>query len=116
MVKQSIFAILVILTLNSFSFSQVIGVVKNSRNDKPIEGVSIFINRSTLATQSMADGSFELPAPPAGFVDILLVKNGFAHYKSSMRIESGKAYTLTLSLTPEKKSKSSSVSSIEDNL
>lgn len=79
--------------------AQVNGVI-TAPNGKPVEGIQVFINRSTI--QSMTDefGQFELRGVPQGFAEIVAYKKGFQLYRAPMRTQEGKSYNLNLQLIP----------------
>ena len=86
--------------------AQVSGVITDSKTHKPLAGVEVFINKTTIGALSDETGRFQLEGVPTGFADIVLYKNGFSIYRSSMKIQSGRAYDVKLTLTKEKPKKS----------
>ncbi|MBK7653352.1 MAG: carboxypeptidase-like regulatory domain-containing protein [Flammeovirgaceae bacterium] len=85
---------------------QVTGVITDSKTGKPLADVEVFLNRTTIGSVSDEQGKFQLESPPTGFVDVVLYKKGYAMYRSSMKLQSGKAYDVKLALTKEKPKKS----------
>ncbi|MBK7652710.1 MAG: carboxypeptidase-like regulatory domain-containing protein [Flammeovirgaceae bacterium] len=85
--------------------AQVTGVITDSKTDKPLADVEVFLNRTTIGSVSDELGKFQLESSPTGFVDVVLYKKGYAMYRSSMKLQSGKAYDVKLALTKEKQKK-----------
>jgi hypothetical protein len=85
--------------------AQVTGVITDSKTGKPLADVEVFLNRTTIGSVSDELGKFQLESSPTGFVDVVLYKKGYALYRSSMKLQSGKAYDLKLALTKEKPKK-----------
>lgn len=100
---KRICSIVCLFLLFSQASAQLAGIVRSSKNNKPLTGVEVFINRSTLHTVTDESGLFELANVPQGFVDVVLYKSGFVLYQSRMRIATGKNYKLNLQLAPARK-------------
>lgn len=102
MIRNLLFFIL--LLVSSKVTAQISGIVKDSKTEKPIEGVEVFINNSSWHSVTDQDGTFMLDGLTAGFFDLILYKKGFELFKSSIRVQEGKLYKLTLELhqTPKK--------------
>jgi hypothetical protein len=99
------FFLQVILLLTSGTLlGQITGIITDT-SGKPLADVEVFINRTTFSSTSDIEGQFNLGNTPTGFHDIVLHKNGYALYRSSMRIHADRSYTLKLQLTKSKKSK-----------
>lgn len=82
---------------------QVSGVVTDKRNAKPLEGVTVFFDGDAPIAITNSAGQFELSSVASGFVTLVLYKDGYELYHSSMRIQDGKAYKLSLTLNQERK-------------
>lgn len=102
-------ALLFVLVLAPASVlaSQVTGVITDSRTGKPLEGVTIFINKSTAVAISNENGEFGLATTLEGFVDVVLFKESYTMYRSSMKLVANRQYNLTLKLTQNSRSKKS---------
>ncbi|MEK6782961.1 MAG: carboxypeptidase-like regulatory domain-containing protein [Bacteroidota bacterium] len=87
------------------SMAQVGGIITDGKTGKPLVGVKVFVNKTTIGTQSDEAGQFKLENVLTGFQEIILYKNGYSIYRSSMKIQTGRAYNLKLSLTASKKKK-----------
>lgn len=93
--------ILLFLTV-SISEAQLVGTITSAKNGKPLPGVEVFVNRTSLATETDESGLFQLEGIPGGFVELVLYKKGFVLYQSTMRIQEARSYDLKLTLEPEK--------------
>lgn len=102
-------------TWNSTVVAQIVGIVTNVKNGKPLVGAEVFINKSTSAGSTGIDGRFEIAIPAHGFVDLVLHKEGFQLYRSTMRTQAGRSYNLELSLTPSKRREKNTNRLIQDN-
>ncbi len=81
------------------SFAQIRGIITDSKNGKPLEGVQVFINQSAIGTLSDKGGAFQLTDDlPLGYIDLILFKKGYRLFQSSLRIESSRLYNLNLSI------------------
>src|SRR6478736_2508323 len=98
------------------SEAQVSGIVTDHKTGKPISGVDVFINKAAIGTQSDQSGLFELGSIAPGFHEIILFKKGFALYRSSIKIQTGRQYNLQLSLTSNNKRKAHSLTELEKSL
>jgi hypothetical protein len=98
------------------SVAQIRGTIMDIKTGKPLSGVDVFINKTSTATQSDKDGMFTLENVLTGFQEIILYKNGYALYRSSMKIQDGRAYSLKLSLTPSSKKKATRLTETEKDL
>ncbi len=95
-----------LLLLYSVTHAQINGTITDIKTGKPLEGVEVFVNRTSLATQSDEAGQFKFENALTGFQELVLYKNGYSVYRSSMKIQTGRAYNLKLTLTASKKKKS----------
>lgn len=114
--KQLVFVVFLsalILLCQVIALAQITGTITDSKTGKPLNGVKIFINKTTLATQSDDAGQFNLDNPLPGFHEVVLYKKGYALYKSPMRIQTDRAYNLKLTLSPQKKQKSTALTAAE---
>src|SRR5258708_22383692 len=87
------------------SHAQLSGTVTDSKTKKPLAEVEVFIQGKTPQTITNQAGDFALDAIRPGFADLVLYKNGYQLFKSSIRIQEGKAYVANLTIDPEKKQK-----------
>ncbi|MBI1769686.1 MAG: carboxypeptidase-like regulatory domain-containing protein [Bacteroidetes bacterium] len=88
------------------SSAQINGKIIDSKTGKPLPGVEVFINRTTVTSSSDDAGQFNLKCTFTGFYDLVLYKPGYSVYRSSMKIQSGHLYTVNLTLARlEKKRK-----------
>ncbi|MGE0589464.1 MAG: carboxypeptidase-like regulatory domain-containing protein [Cyclobacteriaceae bacterium] len=92
------------------TFSQVSGTVIEAGKNKPISGVEIFFDRCAVHSTTDKEGHFRIAQPVTGFLSLTLYKEGYEMYSAPMRIETGKAYTLKLELTPSRKTNAVTVS------
>jgi len=107
------FLILILLSSRSVLIAQVSGVITDNKTSKPLTGVEVFINKTTIGALSDETGRFQLEGVPNGFADIVLYKNGYSLYRSSMKIQSGRAYDVKLTLIKEKPKKSKQLTAQE---
>lgn len=111
-IDKTIF-ILLLLIISSLSEAQVGGLIVNSKTNKPVSDVQIFLNQTSVLGQTNEIGEFQLNAVPTGFQEIILFKEGYELYRSTMKVQSGRVYNLNLSLTPSKKIKSRALTESE---
>lgn len=105
-----------LLHLHHFSFSQISGIVEDAKSRKPIAGVEVFVNQSSIFGESDVDGTFKLNTPPYGFINLVLYKEGYELYYANMRVQSGRTYTLSLSLSPNGKKDERTKMDVADNI
>ncbi|MBK7652716.1 MAG: carboxypeptidase-like regulatory domain-containing protein [Flammeovirgaceae bacterium] len=105
-IKIKLLLVLWAFTLGVELQAQITGVITDSKTGKPLADVEVFLNKTTIGTRSDEQGKFQLESPPTGFVDVVLYKQGYALYRSSMKLQSGRAYDVKLSLIKEKAKKS----------
>lgn len=86
-------------------FAQVSGTVTDSKTKKPVAEVEVFIQGTTHSAISNEGGLFELQDIHPGFYDLVLCKKGYTVFKSSIRLQAGKAYALNLSINQAQKDK-----------
>ena len=96
------------------SQAQITGTVTHSKTKKPMAEVEVFIHGQTHYTFTNADGQFVLGAIHPGFADVVLYKKGYQLFKSSIRIQQGKAYALNLTIDPSKKEKGPKIGKADD--
>jgi hypothetical protein len=70
-------SLLLLLWALPVSARQITGTVTGP-DGSPVSGATVFVHLTTLATQSGADGSFSLPAPPQYAFEVAAAANGFA--------------------------------------
>jgi hypothetical protein len=87
--------------------AQLSGIVTNARSGKPIPEAEIFIHQRSVSVRCDAEGKFTLNGIEPGFADLIVFKKGYQLFKSSMRLDSGKAYSVKLVLTSSKVKKKS---------
>src|SRR4051812_26943111 len=100
----------IFLLIPIIAIAQISGITTDSETGKPLLGVEVFINKTTIDTQSDESGQFMLEGRATGFQEIILFKKGYELYRSSMKINADRQYKLQLSLVPQKKKKASSLS------
>ena len=103
---------LVLATIHSHA--QITGTVTDSRTKKPMADVEVFIHGQTHYTFTNAEGQFVLGAIHPGFAAVVLYKKGYQLFKSSIRIQQGKAYALNLTIDPSKKEKGPKIGKADD--
>jgi len=99
---------LLVLALSVTTFrvsAQLSGVVKDSQSGKTLEGATVFIHNTSISSTTSATGEFSLNGIAPGFADLVIYKEGYALFKSSVRIVIDKAFKLNLELTPAEKIK-----------
>jgi Carboxypeptidase regulatory-like domain/TonB-dependent Receptor Plug Domain/HTH domain len=94
--------ILIFLLFNTLCTGQIKGSIIDYKTKKSIAGVDVFVNGSTHYTTSDDAGQFILNELRPGFLDLVLYKKGYQLFKSSLRLQEGKAAILNLVLHPEK--------------
>ena len=95
-----------IIELISFkTYAQVSGTIGDSKSKKALAEVEVFIDGTSYITQSDDAGKFVLNGLPLGFADLVLYKKGYRLFKSSIRVQEGKAYVLNLALEAAEKEK-----------
>jgi hypothetical protein len=87
-----------------FSAAQVSGIIKDSKTGKPLSGVEVFMNRTTIVDMSDQNGLFKLSEIPVGFIELVLYKKGYALFRSPMQVQKSRLYELNLLLEKEKRS------------
>lgn len=89
--------------------AQISGIVTDSRTGKPIESVEVFLDQCSKSATTDPEGQFNLGGTVTGFVTLVLYKKDYELFRSPMRVQLGRAYTLNLSLTPDRKKSDASV-------
>lgn len=83
-------------------------------NGKPEAGAEVFINRSSYRAVTDDFGQFALLDVPAGFHEIVAYKKGFSLYRATMRVQSGRTYSLNIAFAAtEKKGRGKSTDDIK---
>ncbi|MEP2669777.1 MAG: carboxypeptidase regulatory-like domain-containing protein [Cyclobacteriaceae bacterium] len=104
---KQISSILLGLLLFSSAEAQLTGVITDVSNKKPARNATVFINNTTLHHTTNSDGAFEINDLQPGFYDLVVYHPKYQIFKSSLQVQSNKAYQLNLSITPlEEKPKS----------
>jgi len=83
------------------SFGQISGRVKDKQTGKPLSNAEVFINNTSISSITGASGEFSLDGIAPGFAELVVYRNGYSIFKSSLRIQIDKAYKLNLDLTAE---------------
>jgi hypothetical protein len=105
-----------IMELISFkTYAQVSGTISDSKSKKALAQVEVFIDGTSYITQSDDAGTFVLNGLPLGFADLVLYKKGYQLFKSSIRVQEGKAYVLNLALEASEKEKMPKGSEAKNN-
>lgn len=99
--------ILFLIVMNTYVAvsAQVNGVIRNVQSGEVVDGATVFINNSSWQSISDEEGKFMLEGIHPGFFELIVYKNGYDIFQSTIRIQSGKEYRLNLSLIPRSKSK-----------
>jgi len=108
--------ILIFVGLPLSSGAQISGFIKDSKSGKPLSGVEVFVNQSSLFGESDENGNFRLNTPPYGFINLVLYKEGYELYRSNMKVQPERAYTLNLTLTPDGKKAEPVKMAVADNI
>jgi hypothetical protein len=90
--------------------AQIKGKITDGKTGKPLANVEVFINNSTMASNSDEAGQFNLKCGLTGFYDLVLYKPGYSIYRASMKIQSGRLYSLNLTLRPAERKKTTKLS------
>lgn len=98
------------------TFSQISGKLVEAGKGKPIAGVEVFFDQCSVYSTTDEEGRFIIERAVTGFISLVLYKDGYELYSSSMRIEPGKTYTFNLQLTPSKKKTESITVSLSDQV
>lgn len=107
------FALLFVFSCAVLHAQTITGKVLDSNTGKPLTGVEVFINQTTVGTQSNETGEFVLERVQTGFQEIVLYKNGYTLYRSSMKIQTDRSYKLNLSLVAFRKKKTTKLTQQE---
>jgi len=99
MIKQ-LTSILLGLLLFSSAEAQLSGVITDVSNKKPTRNAIVFINNTTLHHTTNSDGAFEINGLQPGFYDLVVYHPKYQIFKSSLQVQSNKAYQLNLGITP----------------
>jgi TonB-dependent Receptor Plug Domain/CarboxypepD_reg-like domain len=95
--------------------AQVSGVVTDQVSGKAIEKADVFINSTTLSSITNDQGEFQLDGIAPGFSELVIYKNGYQLFKSSLRIQPDKVYKLNLQVSPlAEKSKATKIKPDEE--
>jgi hypothetical protein len=84
--------------VSSDALGQVSGILVDEQSGKPISKASIFINNTSLAVLTNDKGEFALDGIAPGFVELVIYRDGYKLFKSSIRIQVDKAFKLNLKL------------------
>lgn len=77
---------------------QVSGVVVDTQSGKPVSKASVFINNTSLSSITNDKGEFNLEGIAPGFAELVIYREGYTLFKSSLRIQIDKAFKLNLKL------------------
>lgn len=102
--------------VSTYSIAQINGLITDSKTGKPLIGVEVFLNKTTLYTQSDESGQFRLDKVPTGFYEMILYKNGYILYRSSMKVQPDRAYNLKLALVASKAKKGNKLTEEEKEI
>ncbi|MEZ4945833.1 MAG: carboxypeptidase regulatory-like domain-containing protein [Cyclobacteriaceae bacterium] len=97
---KQISSILLGLLLFSSAEAQLRGVITDVSNKKPARNAIVFINNTTLHHTTNSDGAFEIDGLQPGFYDLVVYHPKYQIFKSSLQVQSNKAYQLNLGVTP----------------
>jgi hypothetical protein len=94
----------VLLPSDSVIIQELKGIILNDQSKKPVKNAHVFFNKTTLGTTTNELGEFNLTDLTVGFIDLVVFASGYQPYKSTMKIEDNKNYSIKLELT-EKETK-----------
>lgn len=80
-------------------FTPLHGTVVDSVTNKPIAGATVIVD-TVLTTTTDANGTFLIAKVPSGIVDYVVKANGYADITSSVNVEPGKQYELSVVMQP----------------
>lgn len=100
--------------ISSNLFAQVSGILTDQATNKPIAKAEVFINNTSLATVTGDQGEFQLNGIAPGFAELVIYKDGYSLFRSSLRIQADKSFKLNLTLTPVERPKASKVKQDDD--
>ncbi|MBK8292428.1 MAG: carboxypeptidase regulatory-like domain-containing protein [Flammeovirgaceae bacterium] len=70
--------------VSSDALGQVSGILVDEQSGKPISKASIFINNTSLAVLTNDKGEFALDGIAPGFVELVIYRDGYKLFKSSI--------------------------------
>lgn len=105
MAKSVFLTGIILFFIPSVVFSQLAGVVKDSNTGRIIERAEVFINETSIYDLTNSEGAFALSGIAPGFADLVVFKEGYEVFKSSVRILPDRQFKLNLMLTPAEKVK-----------
>ena len=82
-------------------FGQIQGIVSNSENNEPIQGVNISLSPTGLSAVTGSDGRYEFVNLPAGQYTVQGVKSGFESNTKNITIIEGNVSSGDMTLKPE---------------
>jgi len=91
------FVIVFIISFNAAG--QVSGIVVDAQSGKPVNKASVFINNTSLGAITNEKGEFNLEGIAPGFAELVIYREGYSLFKSSLRIQSDKLFKLNLKLS-----------------
>lgn len=94
----SVTLLILFFIVSSDALGQVSGILVDEQSGKPISKASIFINNTSLAVLTNDKGEFALDGIAPGFVELVIYRDGYKLFKSSIRIQVDKAFKLNLKL------------------
>lgn len=97
--SQSFF--IIFMLVGACSFGQISGIIRDRATGKPVKEALVFVNGSTLSSTTSKEGSFELHDLPIGFCQLIIYKQGYQVFKSSVNVSQGKSIKVALELNAE---------------
>lgn len=98
---KTIFVLTIVLfSVQRISAQQIKGIVVNVATGENLVDAIVFINNTTISSKTNLNGEFSLDLIPSGFVTLVIYKKYFQLFKSAVRIQSGRTYTLKLPIQP----------------
>lgn len=91
------FVIVFIISFNAAG--QVSGIVVDAQSGKPVNKASVFINNTSLGAITNEKGEFNLEGIAPGFAELVIYREGYSLFKSSLRIQIDKLFKLNLKLS-----------------
>jgi len=84
-IKISFIILITLISVQSFSQTEITGKVADFMTFEPIESASVYIDKTTIGTITNVDGKFSLRVPQENFSDTLIISSiGFKSYKMAI--------------------------------
>lgn len=84
-IKISFIILITLISVQSFSQTEITGKVADFMTFEPIESASVYIDKTTVGTITNVDGKFSLRVPQGNLSDTLIISSiGFKSYKMAI--------------------------------